>query len=1116
MAPQRKKIVVLGHGPVGHNFLETMVEKGGNKLFELIVFCEELRPAYDRVKMTTFFEHRDPDKLALCDKGWFAENDISLFVGEKAFEVDREKKMVNGRVPYDYLVFATGSFPFVPPTPGLSTQTPGIFVYRTVEDMQAMIEFANQGAKKAAVIGGGLLGLEAAKAVADLGCETHVLEMAPFLMPTQLDSQGGLMLTEVIRGMGIHVHLGTRIKQIVTGEDGKCKGVEMSEGGAADAEPFLMDLDMIVVSCGVRPRDELAKQMGLEVGPRGGVKVDGKLRSSDSSVFAVGEVASYNGMCYGLWAPGVQQAGVLVENLILSETEGVSLDDAAMKEYSGSDLSTKLKLLGTDVASLGASSAFWFKKQWDDKSMRKLVHHDEWAGVYKKLVFDGAGKKLMGALLVGDASSFGKLLGLAHRGDLKDNTPSDLLALGMGGGKAGAAGGDDAIDDDELVCSCNGVSAGCLRQAVADGLHDLEDIKKATKCGTGCGGCIATGPVKSIIKKKLKELGIEKKDAICGCIPFARKELFDIIKVKELMSYEAVIEACSENVPGKRGCEVCKPAVGSILASLWNDHVLAKDRAVIQDTNDRFLANIQRNGTYSVIPRIAGGEVTPEMLGVIADVGKKYGLYTKITGGQRIDLFGAQRKDLPAIWKILVDAGFESGHAYAKALRTVKSCVGSTWCRFGMQDSVTFAVRLENRYKGLRSPHKLKSGVSGCVRECAEAQGKDFGVVATEKGWNLYVAGNGGAKPAHAQLLASDVDDETCVKLIDRFLMFYIATAGPLERTAPWFQKLEGGMGYLKSVIVEDKLGICADLERMMEESLGKYECEWKRVVEDQDLWANFQHYANSTLPDDVEIEHQWVDMRGQLIPAPWEKQTGSFEPSVGKNAEGIDKTGFRWVDCGRAAEFPRNGGAAVKYGQSQLAVFCFSGRGPNGQDEWYATQNMCPHKRAFVLARGLLGEAPTDSAEGSAVPKVACPHHKRQFDLTTGKCLNDESMTINTWDVKVENGRILLHLPPEEALDAELATHKWQTKDKSGGKKKSPGGKGGDVAGGPNGDGTIYMASKRQLEPRKVLRMENGDCNGHGHAEMRNGVANGISNGLGKIVETFGADGGKCADADF
>jgi nitrite reductase (NADH) large subunit len=323
------------------------------------------------------------------------------------------------------------------------------------------------------------------------------------------------------------------------------------------------------------------------------------------------------------------------------------------------------------------------------------------------------------------------------------------------------------------------------------------------------------------------------------------------------------------------GCEICKPAVASILASTWNEYVLKREHVGLQDTNDRYLANIQKDGTYSVVPRLAGGEVTPDQLIVLGLVAKKYGLYTKVTGGQRIDMFGARLDQLPAIWSELVAAGFESGHAYGKALRTVKSCVGSTWCRYGVQDSVGLAVRVENRYKGLRAPHKLKGAVSGCARECAEAQGKDFGVIATERGYNLYVCGNGGMKPQHAVLLASDVDEPTLVRYLDRFLMFYVRTADRLQRTASWLNALEGGIEYLKSVVIDDSLGICAELEADMDRVIDAYQCEWKTTVEDPERVAAFRPFVNS---DDPDPSVAFVRERNQHRPATWSEKRGYLQ----------------------------------------------------------------------------------------------------------------------------------------------------------------------------------------------------------------------------------------------
>jgi nitrite reductase (NADH) large subunit len=372
--------------------------------------------------------------------------------------------------------------------------------------------------------------------------------------------------------------------------------------------------------------------------------------------------------------------------------------------------------------------------------------------------------------------------------------------------------------------------------------------------------------VTQLLKAELKRRGVVTHNHLCEHFHYSRQQLFHLVRIGGLRSFEEVVKAHGHGL----GCDICKPTVASILASCWNGFVLGGDRAPLQDSNDHYLANIQRNGTYSIVPRIAAGEVTPRQLMAIGAVAEKYRLYTKITGGQRIDMFGAQVHELPLIWRELIEAGFESGHAYGKAVRTVKSCVGSTWCRYGVQDSVGLALDIENRYKGLRSPHKLKSAVSGCARECAEAQGKDFGIIATDKGYNLYVAGNGGMKPQHAQLLATDLDEDTLLRYVDRFLMFYVRTADRLERTATWFNKLEGGIDYLKQVVVEDSLGLAAELERDMQHVVDTYQDEWRTAVEDPIALRRFRSFVNSDAADPSIVR---VPLRRQHRPATWDEK---------------------------------------------------------------------------------------------------------------------------------------------------------------------------------------------------------------------------------------------------
>ncbi len=416
------------------------------------------------------------------------------------------------------------------------------------------------------------------------------------------------------------------------------------------------------------------------------------------------------------------------------------------------------------------------------------------------------------------------------------------------------------LPDTAVICSCENVTKGAICCSITDGsCETFGDVVKATKATSGCGGCKPM--VADLVKAAQKSLGKEVKDVVCEHFAYSRQELFDIVKINKFTNHNEVLGTIGKG----DGCEICKPVLSSIFSSIYND--TANKHVTAQDSNDRFLANIQRNGTYSVVPRMAGGEVTAEKLIAIGEVAKEYNLYTKITGAQRVDLFGAELNDLPAIWKKLIDKGFESGHAYGKSLRAVKSCVGNAWCRYGMDDSTSLAIELENRYRGIRSPHKLKGGVSACIRECAEARGKDFGVIAVEGGWNLYICGNGGANPKHAVLLAEAIDKETVIKYMDRFLMYYIQTAGPLVRTSTWLEKLEGGIDYLKNIVINDSLGINETLEAEMQKLVDTFECEWKQAIEDPEMMKRFSHFTNS---DDRDDNLEYIPLRGQKMPTAW------------------------------------------------------------------------------------------------------------------------------------------------------------------------------------------------------------------------------------------------------
>jgi nitrite reductase (NADH) large subunit len=820
------RLVVAGNGMVGQRFVEALAARDtGRRFTSVTVLAEETRRAYDRVRLSAFFDGVSADELSLAPDGVPAGVDIRL--GEAATAVDAAAGVVRtaaGEYPYDALVLATGSRAFVPPVAG--TDLPGVFVYRTLADLEALrahaagaagAHAAGAGAgrrRSGVVVGGGLLGLEAANALRLLGLDTSVVEFAPHLMPMQVDRAGGAMLQRRIEELGITVHCGVGVSGIAARGD----RLRVTAG------ELTLDTDVVVFAAGVRPRDELARAAGLPVGERGGVLVDDTCRTADGRIWAIGECAAVDGRCYGLVVPGYAMADVVADRLLGGDAV-----------FPGADLSTKLKLLGVDVASFGVTAG-----------PLDVVYADPAHGLYAKLVLTDDAQTLLGGVLVGDASAYTTLR--AAVGGPVPGRLADFLAVGAP---------DVALPGNAQVCSCNAVTKERILDAIGDGCSDVGCLKACTRAGTTCGSCVP------LLRTLLTEAGVRQSTALCEHFGYSRQELFDLIRVRGIATFSALIGAYGAG----RGCDICKPVVASILASLGGGHVLDGERAALQDTNDAFLANIQRDGTYSVVPRIPGGEITPEKLIVIGEVARDFGLYTKITGGQRIDLFGARVEQLPAIWRRLVAAGFESGHAYGKAMRTVKSCVGSTWCRYGVQDSVGLAIALELRYRGLRAPHKLKSAVSGCARECAEARSKDFGVIATETGWNLYVGGNGGFRPRHADLFLTDLSTADLVRTIDRFLMFYIRTADRLQRTAAWLESLDGGLAHLRAVIVDDSLGLCADLDEAMRQHVDSYADEWRAVLDDPAKLRRFVSFVNA--PDTPDPSIAFTVEREQKVPVP-------------------------------------------------------------------------------------------------------------------------------------------------------------------------------------------------------------------------------------------------------
>lgn len=847
LAPMR--IVVVGAGMVGHRFVESLLSRE-DLAVQITVVGDENRMPYDRVGLTGYLTGRDADDLTL-DPAAFDDERVEFLPGDPVAVIDRSRRRVrldSGRfLDYDRLVLATGSYAARLALDGFDL--PGCFVYRTIDDLEQLRVFVEQRQAQLGrplhgyVVGGGLLGLEAAGALGGLDVAATVVQSSDRLMSAQLDVGAGGVLRRLIEARGIGVRTETVTTRLDPDRTGKVSRIEFRDGSHAE-------VDVVVFTVGVRPRDELARAAQLECHPRGGVVIDETCQTSDPAILAIGEVANFDGMAVGLVAPGYAMAEVAASRLCGGEAT-----------FPGFDLSAKLKFSGIDVASFGDAMA-------TTAGALDVVYADPTAGVYKKLVLSDDATTLLGGILVGDAAAYGSLRPLV--GGPLGADPAVYLAPEVSGSAPATE-----LPDAAVVCSCSSVTAGRIRQAVhEEGCADAAAVKACTKAGATCGSC--TVMVKKLVGQELAKSGQTVSNALCEHFDISRRQLFDAVRVSELTTFSAIIDRFGRG----RGCDICKPTLASILSTLVGGHVLDGENATLQDTNDHVMANIQRDGTYSVVPRMAGGEVTPEGLIVIGEIARDYALYTKITGGQRIDMFGARLEQLPEIWQRLVDAGFESGQAYGKSLRTVKSCVGSTWCRYGVLDSVGMAVRLELRYRGLRAPHKLKLGVSGCARECAEARGKDAGVIATENGWNLYVGGNGGFTPRHAELLAEGLDDDQLIRAIDRFFMYYIRTADRLQRTAPWMQELEGGLGELRSVIFDDILGICADLDAAMAKHVDAYEDEWAATLADPAKLARFHSFVNA--PDTPDPSLGYVAERGQVRPASDEERRAGVVPIAG------------------------------------------------------------------------------------------------------------------------------------------------------------------------------------------------------------------------------------------
>ncbi|WP_323970054.1 nitrite reductase large subunit NirB [Psychrobacter sp. KCTC 72983] len=837
----KAKLAVIGNGMVGHHFIERAIEQGLHDQFEIHVFAEEDRPAYDRVYLSSYFEHKDVSKLNLVDLSRYEDAQIQLHLNQRITNIDAANQCISTedgtQIDYAELVLATGSYPFVPPIPG--REHPHCHVYRTIKDLDDILSTAEKPkVKKGVVVGGGLLGLEAAKALVTLGLETYVVEFAPQLMGVQLDAAGGDILKRKIEGLGVKVLTGKNTKAIIDNTLSDEASCHLTMQFADDTS---LDTDMIVFSAGIRPQDGIIKsnpECGIEIGTRGGILIDEACRTNAPNVYAIGECAVWDNTVFGLVAPGYSMASICAAQIAGDHAQ----------TFTGADMSTKLKLMGVDVGSIGDAHGA-------TENSLSYLYQNPAEGIYKKLVTTADNKRLLGAVLVGDTEDYNNLLQLFLNDIDLPTHPESLILPNVEKPTMGI----ENLPDSATICSCYNVTKGAICAAVEDGAYTMAEVKSCTSAGTGCGGCAPM--VKDTLGYQLTALGFEVNNDLCEHFAYSRQELYSLIRVQGIKTFDALLD---EHGSG-HGCEICKPTVASILASCWNDYVLKPELTPLQDSNDYYLGNIQKDGTYSVVPRVPGGEITADKLIILGQVAKEFNLYTKITGGQRVDLFGARLDQLPDIWTQLVDAGFETGHAYGKSLRTVKSCVGNNWCRYGVDDSVGLALRLEDRYKGVRSPHKIKMGVSGCTRECAEAQSKDFGIIATEKGWNLFVCGNGGMTPRHGELFATDLDTDTVVKYIDRIIMFYIKTADKLQRTSKWRESLDGGLEYLQAVIIEDSLGIAEELESQMQLLIDNYVCEWKATITDSEKLKRFRHFVNSEQGDDNVV---FVTEREQIRPA--------------------------------------------------------------------------------------------------------------------------------------------------------------------------------------------------------------------------------------------------------
>jgi nitrite reductase (NADH) large subunit len=795
---QKQRLVVIGNGMAGARFVEEVVARRGTERFEIVIFGDEPYGNYNRILLSSVLagSHNSRD-IFINSLSWYEEHGVKLYAGRHVHTIDCFNKVVYASdgivMPYDKLVIATGSKPFIPPLKNMHNENgkwkPGIFVFRTLDDCDAIIKYARQS-RQAAVIGGGLLGLEAARGLLNLGLQVHLIHVLQHLMNVQLDEPASAILQASIEKMGVKLWLNKMTTAV--------QGYEKTTGLLFNDDSTL-DCDMVVISAGIRPNVDLAKQAGIAV--KAGIVVNDDLCTSTPDVYAVGECAQHRGITYGLVAPLWEQARCLAERLT-NETSQVT--------YKGSRVSTKLKVMGVELAVMG-------EKDKADPADEVVTYSEPNRGIYKKLVVRE--NHLVGAIILGDGPSTPRLLQHFDRCDRLPENRAELLFSLVGDNKEP---GVADLPDDAQICNCNGVSKGKILAAIKEGKRSLTVLCNATRAGTGCGSC--KPQVQALLELASDGLVVEDPSIhyyVPG-VPLKKSELIQAIKEQNLRSVSAVFQALAggKEDPGS------KAGLASLLKTIWGkDYQDERDARFI---NDRVHANIQKDATFSVVPRIYGGVTTPQELRRIADVAEKYNVpMVKITGGQRIDLVGIPKEKLPDVWR---DLGIPSGHAYTKAFRTCKTCIGSEFCRYGLGDSTGLGIKIEKRFQGIESPHKMKLAVTGCPRNCSEATTKDLGAVAIEGGkWEIYIGGAAGSRVRKGDVLCTVDSHDEVLLYMGRFMQYYRENAKYLERTYDFVERV--GIEHLRQLLVEDSEGICQRLDQEIQAAVDAYVDPWQEAT---------------------------------------------------------------------------------------------------------------------------------------------------------------------------------------------------------------------------------------------------------------------------------------------